>query len=783
MRIRQLGQFGIVATLIVLSGNLWFNLRAPDRAIGARPEGFPWPSDGLGEITIGVEGSFEIELEERVLTEDDAAERVPDMTVIGRDPRPERSGMGIREAQITSYSYEGLGKSQAGFSASPQVVVNAPTAWAPMKMRNGVSTLDRSRPWTFMEPVVTFPGLAGGKDFVLEANRAQLDPRNNEVRCPGRFVLRSPGLRIVGFGLRLDPELGELYFGETDGRLNWEMELADGGVIRGYADDGGSFRSIDDERLILQLNAKESCFLTLPSNAIMPGRLETKGMNIFLRSSGDHWQPERLEGQVSTHWTGVETTLSGGPCDANWDQIGQIQSLLIDGPIMGINLGAEGGWLTAEGGAHIDAASSELYLWRKVNVFHPESRMRAEWARIDQNQQVEAGGGVMTLNNQGMAMSRELHSLPDGKTMASGNVLVYPSAPELDSLHAPTLILSQDGSLSAPKTFALGGADGASQWKLSGQQLTAKRTPGTLVIHALGAIRCQHQDTVVLGDEVQMRGRQRITVTGKPAIATIPLEQGVARAQASRCVLIGEQIHLSGDPVIEIPAAALGLRGDRVFIHADSIRRDESGTWHLVNEVRFSGAMSGTARSASWKPGGLFSIQSRLHNQPISATMVDGSSIAGRADLIEAYPEGPVDLIGNVDAQQTPEVGASRRITGHRAHLEKESGWISGDARVRDELVDATARRIWWANAVGVTQVLHMEGRAKFTHQLGRGRAERIDYSPDGNYLELHSSARRLAWMSTEDGRKIEAEWIRVNLEQFLISSRNGSVQKGADQQ
>jgi hypothetical protein len=782
MSSRHLGQFGIVATLIVLSGNLWFNLRAPEREIGARPEGFPWPSDGLGEITIGVEGAFKIDLEERVLTEEDAAQRVPNMTVIGRDPRPQNSGMGIFDAEITSYSFQAAQLSVEPFATHPQVAVKAPRAWAPMVLRNGVSTLDRSRPWTFYQPVVTFPGLAGGKDFVLETDEAQLNPRNNEVRCPGRFVLHSPGLRIVGFGLRLDPDSAELHFGEIDGRLDWEMELAEGGAIRGHADGGGSFRALDEERLVLQLNAKEVCDLTLPPSTHMPGRLETKGMKIFLRSSGDHWQPERLEGQVSTHWTGEEAILSGGPSDANWNKLGQIQGLLIDGPIMGIHMGPKAGWLTAVGGAHLEAVSGELYLWRKVNLFHPESQVRAAWARVEQDQSLQAGGGVMTLNSQGMALAKEFHTLPDGKTMAVGNVLVFPSVPELDVLQAPTLILGQDGSFNAPESFSLSGVDTHAQWHLSGQNLVAKRTPGTLVIQAFGAIRCLHQDTVVLGDAVQMRGRQRITVTGQPATATIPLKEGVARAQAKRCLLIGDQIHLSGQPRVEIPAKALGLQGGSVFIRADSIRRDQLGAWHLMNAVEFSGAMTGTARSASWTPGGLLSIQSRLHDQPIAATLNDGSSFIGRADLIEAYPDGPVDLMGNIDVSQTPILGGTRRITGHRAHLEKESGWLSGDARIRDELVDAMANRIWWQLDPGNPNVLHLDGGARFFHALGKGRARRIDYFPELNSIELHGGPRRLAWMSTEDGRKIEAKWIQVDLIQFLISSRMGQVHKGAVQ-
>nr|MBC8406606.1 hypothetical protein [Planctomycetota bacterium] len=97
MNFKRLGNIGIAFTVALLMLNLYLNRERNSSPLGVGPDGFPWPTDGLGRVTVGMEGSFRIELEERQLTAD-GTERVPKITIVGKDPGPGDNGLTFRHA-------------------------------------------------------------------------------------------------------------------------------------------------------------------------------------------------------------------------------------------------------------------------------------------------------------------------------------------------------------------------------------------------------------------------------------------------------------------------------------------------------------------------------------------------------------------------------------------------------------------------------------------------------------------------------------------------------------
>ena len=100
MRARTLGRFALLLIAILLVVDVLRNLPGEAEPLGEGPTGFPWPTRGLGEISLGMEGRFLLDLEERIETGEGGSERVPQMSLAGTDPRPREGGMGLRDAVI-----------------------------------------------------------------------------------------------------------------------------------------------------------------------------------------------------------------------------------------------------------------------------------------------------------------------------------------------------------------------------------------------------------------------------------------------------------------------------------------------------------------------------------------------------------------------------------------------------------------------------------------------------------------------------------------------------------
>jgi hypothetical protein len=780
---KRLGNIGIGLTVALLMLNLYLNRERNSSPLGVGPDGFPWPTDGLGRVTVGMEGSFRIELEERQLTAD-GTERVPKITIVGKDPGPGDNGMTFREALVTSLSTDSN-------SETAQVIARAPQAWAAVITDENGTTLDRSKPWKMIRPTVRFPALAGEQEFVLTTDLALLDPTTNEVHCPGPFQLASTGMKFNGIGLRLDPKSGEIHFGEQDGNLDWEIAMGST-PLRGHTDGGGSFAPVagSDGMHVLTLAADKSCTMIVPNSGGEPGRMETGGFDVYLTAGDGNWRPHSLAGVGDTYWTGGGSAFSGGTVDGTWKENGEWSGLLIDGPILGqvfqspelgtlVSAQTPGtGWLSANGGVWIQPEEGLVELWDRINVNLPIGMLQAQRATFTGDNQFQAGGDPFLLSQHGMVYAESLTSVPDSTDLLATQVLAYPAGNKFDAVNAPSVVLTENGNIFSPRGFDMAGVQNGDAWQLSGNQLTATSRNVPIRATAKGAVEWKLKDGRILGERVEVLSNGQIAARGNPMLAAFPIQGGSAIGTAKSCFLFDEKLCLSGDPSVDFPASALNLKGSRCLVAADMIFRKPDGTWLFIGGVKLSGAFQGTAQELTLYPDGSMEFERTRHDQPFVATSLTGQMIEVSAEWILLHPEGKIEMKIDIEAKLTGADGIAQRLTGSFGEISLDSGWVTGEANVWSHELHASSHRIWWDTDEFGKTAIHLEGNAQFDHPDAKGRAHRLDVDPDTQEIELHRNKRRQAWLHMKDGRLVEADWIRLDPVNLLLSSRHGTVTK-----
>ncbi|MAW59822.1 MAG: hypothetical protein CMJ94_03180 [Planctomycetes bacterium] len=786
MRARTLGRFALLLIAILLVVDVLRNLPGEAEPLGEGPAGFPWPTRGLGEISLGMEGRFLLDLEERIETGEGGSERVPQMSLAGTDPRPREGGMGLRDAVIRSF---GEGERQGVV----RVRVDAPEAWVPMSTaEDGTRELDRTRAWKFREPVVVLPGLDGAPDFVLETAEAELDPLSNEVYCPGEFVLRSAGLQFRGFGLRLTPDQDRVRFGETDGRLSWELELEQGGVLRGASDGGGELLAIADGEALLTVGALAECWLELPEASGLPGRLETRGFQLALRGAPEDaeanaegeenavgsWTPQHLDGEVETFWAGAAQVLLGGPSSVDWNPQGELLGLLIDGPILARSLEPEASWNTARGGAHNDAITGELSLWDRVVARTAQAAVYADLARVDAEGNLFADGELVVATAQGISFAQGLESSRLEESLWLSQVVGFPANAEVDRIEAPRMRADADQSAEIPERFTLHGSVDEQAWQFSGDRLRSRLDAGgRQVADARGGVRGTIGDAQWSGESLSLR-EGRFALKGAPCQVELPLESGgVAVGTAETATYAADTLRLHGAPRVRVPAASLGLAGDFVTIAARQVERAPDGAWVFDHDLRFTGAMRGTARRAEWYPDGRVRIERNREDEILVVDLEDGTTAWLHARVIEGYPDGPLELSSELDLRVlAPGEEHVAHILGRRAVFRTDGGTIEGPVTMKQGEREAAAQRVEWTGDLRLgPYVLDLYGNASFSAPEGSGKAHRMRYESEGDALQLFRG-RRPAWLLLQGTRELTADWIRTILGERLIESRNGVV-------
>lgn len=787
MSARFLGRLALLLVVLVLIADVLRNLPEEPEPLGQSPDGFPWPTRGLGEISLGMEGRFQLDLEERVESGRGGAERVPQMSLAGTDPRPRDEGMVLRDAEIRSFG-------EGELSGEVRVQVNAPEAWVPMSVaEDGTRELDRTQAWRFRKPVVILPGMAGTQDFILETDAAELDPISNEVFCPGAFVLRSAGLRFRGRGLRLTPEADTVRFGELDGRLSWELDLPEGGILQGATDDGGQLSLLSETEALLIMRARELCWLELPQEAGLPGRLETRGFRLSLltppgeteaeqegeSSPNDaRWAPRHLDGEGETFWSGATQILRGGPSSVDWNEAGDLLGLLIDGPILARAMEPTSGWNTARGGAHMDAETGELSLWDRVVARTPTASIYTDLARVDGEESLIAEGELVVSTAQGLSFAHGLESSREEQSLWLTRVIGFPIAPEIDRIEAPRMRADADQAAEIPDDFVLSGMLENEPWNFAGASLSSRLdSAGRQVATARGGVHGTIGAAEWTGDTLNLR-EGRFALKGTPCTVELPLDSGgTAVGHAETATLAQGVLRLYGDPRVRVPAASVGLAGEFVTISARQVERHADGRWTFDHDIRFDGACQGEARRAEWWPDGRFRIERNSDDEVLIAQLEDGSLAHIHARVILGQPDGPLQLNSELDLRlrrndEEPEA----HVQGTRAEFRTDGGTIEGPVFFEQGKRTARAQRVEWQGDPSIEPyVVFLNGNASFATPEGSGTAHRMRYDSATDALELFRG-RRPAWLLLQGSRDLHADWIRAIVGERLIESRNGRV-------
>ena len=786
MSARFFGRLALLLIVLVLIADVLRNLPGEAKPLGRSPDGFPWPTRGLGEISLGMEGRFLLDLEERVES-GDGADRVPQMSLAGTDPRPRNGGMVLRDAEIRSF---GEGEQQGVV----RVQVDAPEAWVPMSVaEDGTRELDRTQPWRFEQPVVLLPGLGGAQDFVLETEEAELDPLTNEVYCPGAFVLRSAGLRFQGRGLRMTPEADTVRFGELDGNLSWELDLPEGGMLRGATDDGGELSLLSETEALLVMRASEQCWLELPEEAGLPGRLETSGFLLSLFTTPDadapadgeevnardaSWVPRHLDGEGETFWFSPTQVLLGGTSAVDWDNSGDMLGLLIDGPILARAIEPASGWNTARGGAHLDAESNELSLWDRVIARTANASVYTDLARVDGQDDLYAEGELVVATAQGLSFANGLESSREVESLWLTDVVGFPITPEVDRIQAPRMRADADQAAEIPSEFVLSGQLDGEAWNFEGASLSSRLdSTGRQLATARGGVHGTIGDARWTGDTLNLRDG-RFALKGAPCTVEMPLESGgFAVGHAETATLAQGVLRLYGQPQVRVPASSLGLAGEFVTISARQVERQADGRWTFDHDIRFGGACQGEARRVEWWPDGRFRVERNRDDEILIVQMEDGSIAKVHARVIEGEPEGPLLLSSELDLRlRRSEEEPEARVQGTRAELRKDGGTIEGPVQFEQGERSARAQRVEWEGDPTIgPYIVYLQGNASFEAPEGSGKAHRMRYDSAEDALELFRG-RRPAWLLLQGTRDLRADWIRAIVGERLIESRNGIV-------
>ncbi|NQU48024.1 MAG: hypothetical protein HQ519_05210, partial [Planctomycetes bacterium] len=279
-------------------------------------------------------------------------------------------------------------------------------------------------------------------------------------------------------------------------------------------------------------------------------------------------------------------------------------------------------------------------------------------------------------------------------------------------------------------------------------------------------------------ERVEVMDNGQIAARGNPMLAAFPIQGGSAIATAKSCFLSDEKLYLSGDPSVDFPASALNLQGSRCLVAADVIYRQPDGTWLFIGSVKMSGAFQGTAQELTLYPDGSMEFERRRHDQAFVTTSLTGQIIEVSAEWILLHPEGKVEMKIDIDAKLTSADGKTQRLTGSFGEISLDNGWVTGEANLWSHELHASSHRIWWETDEFAKTAIHLEGNAQFDHPDAKGRAHRIDVDPDTQEIELHRNKRRQAWLHMKDGRLVEADWIRLDPVNLLLSSRHGTVTK-----
>ncbi|MFQ5747863.1 MAG: hypothetical protein ACE5H3_00210 [Planctomycetota bacterium] len=807
---RILGLAGLGAALLVLAAQMLFHKKTKSPARESLPVVLRPEVEGLGRVKAGFRGRIELEAENRIPdpAHPGRVRRVPAVRLLGFDPLPApENRMKLQRVEIVFLGEDGNSETLA-VKADAGTVALVPDAPTPEIDLSHALVLENPRE-------LRIPGLLGGRNLLLEAESAEIDPYTRAVRNHGPFRLQVEGLEVEASNLTTDPEEGSLRFGGPGeaGRVRWKARTPAGEIFSGISDGGGSLVPAPGGSQILALPARKESELLFPDTSVFPGRLRSHGLKIRFEPGKEPgqtgWQPRRAEAGRPTHWLGSGAWLRGGRWTTLWDSAGVLEGVAIAGPLRGVHSEPSFGLVSARGGAWLVpfpkgderpqkgkiGILKRAYLYEAVHLEGAEGSLAAErviWAWDAPG--VEAGGRVWMRGSQGMATCGALDPVPGGWWLREGAV-AYPGQGLARVLTSPSLHIDEDGILEMEGGFLLSGWRAGEPWGLRGNVLRASDRAGLWRATAQGRIVWSSGATSFRGTGFFMHGEDHVELQGSPATARLEgdgEEDAGRTAQAERFTRNGKGLRLEGNPALGIPASALGLGEGLITVRAADIHRKEDGTWDLRGKegVAFEGAVQGHAREADWAPGRELVLRERAGKRSfLKGTVPEEGAFTFQAQILKVHPEKGVRLEKGAEADLEPPQTADGEeprvpihLSGTRGSFSPTGGWFEGRARVEQGAWMGQGDRVTWSMEKGDLTLLELIRKAFLSGPgIQEARGDRILLRVKESRLRMEGRTGAPAYLLLEDGRSAWGTWLEFDHKEGLLSAAHGVFPGGGE--
>ncbi|MDP7061505.1 MAG: hypothetical protein QF489_01050 [Planctomycetota bacterium] len=793
LRITGLAGAGLVLGLVGL--DMFQHARAVARVSESAeesPKGFRQKMTGVGDVYTAFRGPISILAEKRIPEPSGTAIYVPRFRVQGVDPSPLADGVSMTETHVDSLEAE------PGKPVRTNFTVVSPKAWMPLDEGADRFTFSMKQLWQLEQPRLTMPNFTEGRELVLEAAHADLDPETDQVFGRGPFTMTSGNLRLEGADLFFDPNMSRVEFQPLDGVLSWKIRGQDGVVYRGECDGPGAFFPGENGGYRLELYAIDQVRSWFPDESIMPGTLLTKDLTLeLLPNEEGSWRPHRATADGPTDWTGDTLHMLGTSSIVAWDATGNLQDLTVIGPVNVEPHDRSFEWASADGFGRYTPLTDSVRLEDKVVAKHERGTLKGDWAELAPEKWL-VGGSVTAVGIDGSGSSDLLESDRQGNWWLTGNAELRPQETDVEWLRSPMIHFTEDGLVETGATFqAKANIDGKpllARGNSFRSRLEAGATslqPDVRRTKADGNLEVIYEGRTLTGEHLIQTGDKSFQMTGNPAkgkrvSGTYQLEDYMAELDCGLLTWDGVQVDFLQSPMVSLPAAALQLSGGRVLVYADRISQDAaSGAWDLVDNVRLGGAMRGEGSRAILIPDDRLELlaEDRFRGGKnetawLEGTLENGSAFRGRGEILRYHSDGRIAIERQAFASyQGKDNDAPAELYGERLEFSEGSGWAEGEARFLSDELRGFANRIDWTRFEEDQHVLVLVGKALLQREAVEAHGPRIEMDTRASTITSIGTKDSPARLRAADGRRMIGDWVRYNLDSGLFDSRGAEFE------
>lgn len=760
----------VVATAMAL--DLVDHASAPRGPVLPRPEGFHMNLRGLGPLELAFAGRVQLVTDRREEEESGGgATRVPRWQVLGNDPTPEGAGMSIRDTHIEAMPHEGE-------SAAP-IAADTPRAWIALARDRGLLTLDMDRPWRLETPVLDLPGFRGGTRMRATAyGMAELHPRDQWVRARGRFRLDAENLSLEAADFRYDALTGRMEFAPWHERVDWSFRDSSGAVLHGTSDAGGEIIPLEEGVLLLRFaEGPQGVRAELPSGKnLAPGWLFARSLDLRLAQRGEGtWTPRFALARGPLLISDPRLVFEGGDAELTWTSIGELTLASITGPVAARPWDASFQTATARDRANFDPLAGTLTLDGRAWVSDARGFFAADSLAWD-GENLHGSGDLLAHTAQGTAFADQAMMSERSGIAAEGAVRLLPVNGMLNELSGPNLTLTPTSEARMEKGFLATGERESALWTISGERLVSRPDEtGRPRVEADGSLHWSEPGLDIRADRFRQLDEEHFRLEGAPASAWMELKAG-GRAEATfrRAELFENRLRIEGDPVLLLPAAALGLSGEPVRLQARSVERDmTTGAWLLEGSVRAEGSLRTQADRARWSPTEGLWIERSAAAPIVEGELADGRSFRGQGKKFGIDAENNLVLEGAAQGRLTDADGQTHEFWADRIRAGATGGEATGQVRAESPLGKGRGDQVVWTSVEGHVVHIEVTGDAFLERADISARGKRIVVDEVTGWIESEGIPGQPAWLRWSDGREIQGEWLRYNSLSQLFESRS----------